>query len=205
MLKSIIIWGIGERTNIYMRHQYFRGCEIKGFVDSNKYGTLFYEKPVWEPIKLPELMMDTDYLIIANYFVAEIFAQCLDLGVDREKILFTDWIDEPFVSKNQEKIFELAPELKKDLELNRYRLIEMNEKDATDANRQVGNGKYSHPYYMLDYFRYRSFEYMSEILEEDGVQGELAEFGVFRGQFSALINQRFPNRKLYLFDTFEGF
>lgn len=205
MKKTIIIWGIGERTNIYMRHQYFRSCEIKGFVDSNKHGTTFYDRPVWEPLKLSELMNDTDYLVIANYFITEVFALCLDLGIEREKILFTDWIDEPFVGKNKEKILDLAPDLKEDLELNRYRLIEVNEKDFKDEMCQVGRGKYSHPYYMLDYFRYRSFEYISEILEEDGVQGNLAEFGVFRGQFSALINQRFPNRKLYLFDTFEGF
>ena len=29
--------------------------------------------------------------------------------------------------------------------------------------------------------------------------------GVFRGDFSRLINHYFPDRKLYLFDTFEGF
>lgn len=205
MQKTIIIWGIGERTNIYMRHQYFHNCEIKGFVDSNKYGTTFYEKPVWEPAKLPELMVDTDYLVIANYFVADIFAKCLDLGIEREKILFTDWIEEPFIGSRIEKILELEPELQRDLELNRYKLVEMNEKDIKDTNRYIGRGKYAHPSYMSDYFRYRSFEYMSEILEEDGVQGALAEFGVFRGVFSSLINQRFPERRLYLFDTFEGF
>lgn len=205
MKSSIIIWGIGERTSIYMRHQYFRGCEIKGFVDTNKHGMLFYEKPVWAPEKLPELMEDTDYLIISNYYITQIYAQCLDMKIDREKILFTDWIDEPFVGKSRDILLELAPNLKKDIELNRYRLVEMNEKDCIDTRCQTGKGKYAHPYYMLDYFRYRSFEYMAEILEEDGVPGELAEFGVFRGQFSSLINQRFPKRKLYLFDTFEGF
>jgi hypothetical protein len=33
----------------------------------------------------------------------------------------------------------------------------------------------------------------------------VAEAGVFRGEFAKLINECFPNRKLYLFDTFEGF
>lgn len=33
----------------------------------------------------------------------------------------------------------------------------------------------------------------------------VAEGGVFRGEFSAVINRCFPNSKLYLFDTFEGF
>lgn len=33
----------------------------------------------------------------------------------------------------------------------------------------------------------------------------VAEGGVFRGEFSAVINRCFPNSKMYLFDTFEGF
>lgn len=205
MKASIIIWGTGERTNIYLRHQYFNECEIKGFIDSNKYGTMFYGKQVWNPLELPELMKDTDYLVVANYFIGDIFSQCLNLGIDREKIIFTDWIVEPFITADKEKILSLEPKLKQDLEMNRYKLVEMNEKDELDGKRQIGKGKFGHVSYMRDYFRYRSFEYMSELLEEDDVPGALAEFGVFRGEFSALINQKFPKRKLYLFDTFEGF
>lgn len=33
----------------------------------------------------------------------------------------------------------------------------------------------------------------------------VAEGGVFRGEFSSVINRCFPNSKMYLFDTFEGF
>ena len=35
--------------------------------------------------------------------------------------------------------------------------------------------------------------------------GETAELGVFRGEFAQYINIAFPDKKLYLFDTFEGF
>lgn len=38
-----------------------------------------------------------------------------------------------------------------------------------------------------------------------GVQGNVAELGVFRGDFSVHINRFFKDRFLYLFDTFEGF
>ena len=37
------------------------------------------------------------------------------------------------------------------------------------------------------------------------IKGNTAELGVFRGDFSKLINEEFSDRKLYLFDTFEGF
>lgn len=35
--------------------------------------------------------------------------------------------------------------------------------------------------------------------------GEIAELGVYQGEFAQYLNQMFPERKLYLFDTFEGF
>ncbi|EOJ7961109.1 TylF/MycF/NovP-related O-methyltransferase, partial [Campylobacter coli] len=37
------------------------------------------------------------------------------------------------------------------------------------------------------------------------LDGNVAELGVFQGEFAKKINEFFPNRTLYLFDTFEGF
>ena len=37
------------------------------------------------------------------------------------------------------------------------------------------------------------------------IEGSLAECGVWRGDYAYHINNAFPDRKLYLFDTFEGF
>lgn len=39
----------------------------------------------------------------------------------------------------------------------------------------------------------------------DTLPGALAELGVYRGDFAAALNRRFPERTLYLFDTFAGF
>lgn len=46
---------------------------------------------------------------------------------------------------------------------------------------------------------------ISVIFKEKNVQGAVAELGVYRGDFAKVINGIFPDRKLYLFDTFEGF
>lgn len=46
---------------------------------------------------------------------------------------------------------------------------------------------------------------MAQKLEQMGVQGAVAELGVYQGEFAKILNQVFPKRKLYLFDTFEGF
>lgn len=53
--------------------------------------------------------------------------------------------------------------------------------------------------------RTQMLECCAREIEDNGIMGNCAEAGVFRGEFSSCINQCFPDRKLYLFDTFEGF
>lgn len=45
----------------------------------------------------------------------------------------------------------------------------------------------------------------SQMIYVNNTQGAVAEAGVYRGDFSKEINKYFYDRKLYLFDTFEGF
>ena len=42
-------------------------------------------------------------------------------------------------------------------------------------------------------------------IKERNVQGNIAELGVYKGEFSAFLSSELPDRKIYLFDTFEGF
>lgn len=42
-------------------------------------------------------------------------------------------------------------------------------------------------------------------VKERNIPGEVAELGVYKGAFALEINKLFPNKHLYLFDTFEGF
>lgn len=56
-----------------------------------------------------------------------------------------------------------------------------------------------------DYTRLFTFELCANEIKKSGVSGEVAELGVFRGDFAKLLNEVFHDRKLYLFDTFESF
>jgi O-methyltransferase len=56
-----------------------------------------------------------------------------------------------------------------------------------------------------DYFRYATLGLaLQRVLDED-IAGALAEVGVWRGETSAFLHRLAPERRLYLFDTFEGF
>lgn len=56
-----------------------------------------------------------------------------------------------------------------------------------------------------DYIRASSLELIANEIYDKNIDGSVAELGVYRGDFAKIINRAFPNRKLYLFDTFEGF
>lgn len=53
--------------------------------------------------------------------------------------------------------------------------------------------------------RYRFLLDQSEIIHRNNVQGSVAEVGVWRGDYAKYINAYFPDRDLYLFDTFSWY
>lgn len=59
--------------------------------------------------------------------------------------------------------------------------------------------------HILDYIRTSTLELAATEIEENKLRGSIAEVGVFKGEFACRLNKVFPDRILYLFDTFEGF
>jgi len=59
--------------------------------------------------------------------------------------------------------------------------------------------------HIRDFNRLACLQLVAQDIERRKTTGAVAEVGVYRGSFAAHINAIFPDRKLYLFDTFEGF
>lgn len=57
----------------------------------------------------------------------------------------------------------------------------------------------------FDQVRLSTLELVSYEINSKNIVGNVAELGVYKGKFARYINRLFPNRTLYLFDTFEGF
>lgn len=57
----------------------------------------------------------------------------------------------------------------------------------------------------LDYIRLSTLELVSNEINKNKLEGNVAELGVYKGKFARYLNLYFPDRILYLFDTFEGF
>lgn len=60
---------------------------------------------------------------------------------------------------------------------------------------------YQESFSMRNIFLRRFADYVSS----KSLRGSVAEVGVYRGDFARKINQHFSNKRLYLFDTFDGF
>lgn len=56
-----------------------------------------------------------------------------------------------------------------------------------------------------NYIRIHNLELVAQEIKEKGLKGAIAEVGVYKGEFAKYLNIAFPEKKLYLFDTFEGF
>ena len=53
--------------------------------------------------------------------------------------------------------------------------------------------------------RVATMRLLAEQIREKRIPGDASELGVYRGDFATVINAALPDRKLHLFDTFEGF
>ena len=205
MKMKIAFWGVGERLNRYMQFNYFDNCEIVAFIDTYKKEETFYGVQVYAPNILPQIIDTIDYIVVATQYFSEVYSLCMKMHIPKEKIILTDIVDEDLFRMDFDVINAISPLLYQSMRINQYKFMKMNGTDSFDKNRLVGNGKYAHSGYMSDYFRFRTFEFVAEEIMQNQVEGDLAEFGVFRGAFASLISEKLHDRKIYLFDTFEGF
>ena len=59
--------------------------------------------------------------------------------------------------------------------------------------------------YTNEYVRLSQLDLAIHEIKQQNIAGDVAEVGVYKGDFAAVLNQALPERKLYLFDTFDGF
>jgi O-methyltransferase len=148
---------------------------------------------------------DYDYIIVENLYYDIAVTQLRGAGVDDSRIValnlnYSDKMYEIedvannnlFKNSNLDKVH---PIMKNRVEpfflvnmplLGRDRSIDIKDRD-------------------IDYIRLSSLELVAHEIHHKNLKGNVAELGVYKGSFASKINQLFPDRNLYLFDTFEGF
>lgn len=56
-----------------------------------------------------------------------------------------------------------------------------------------------------DFIRLSLLDLAVDEIKQKKIEGAIAELGVYQGHFASVLNRCFRDRKLFLFDTFEGF
>jgi len=190
---GIYVWGTGCGASELIE-QGLSLERISAFVDSYPSGETFLGKPVLLPEQLR--LGDCELLIVTTRHTDAVAKRCAQLGIPESKLLFL---------KNNYELSDrntpcaiaqalLGEELLKKL-LPKQRIVPTPSQlsDSQLPQRDLTN----------DYVRLATLELLCRRLVE--VPGAAAELGVYRGFFARCINLLLPERKLYLFDSFEGF
>ena len=199
---KIFVWGTGRITGNVVGRWIDLG-NVLGFIDNNPNIEEYLGKIVIQPDKIKNY--DYDAIVVANMYTNEIMEQCKKLdGVDMDKIIYlynnckiTD------CNKNYDFIKEILGKEYAQIIKERYRLIR---RPTAYGDLCFDDTRFDGTDYIdTDYVRMKTLELVVKELRKKKISGSVAEAGVFRGEFAQYINHAFPNRKLYLFDTFDGF
>ena len=190
---GIYVWGTGCGASELIE-QGLALDRISAFVDSYPSGETFLGKPVLLPEQLH--LGDCELLIVTTRHTDAVAHRCEQLGIPESKLLF---LKNNYELSDRNAACSVARELlgeellKKLLPKQRIVPTPSQLSDSRLPQRDLTN----------DYVRLATLELLCRRLED--VPGAAAELGVYRGFFARCINLLLPERKLYLFDSFEGF
>lgn len=190
---KIYVWGTGCGVDAVIGKAV--GLEdVAAFVDGAPGSAEFMGKRVLSP-EDPELR-EAELILVASRHAEEIAARCRECGIDAARLLF---IYDHYVLTDRNESYEAArraldPGFLAALRSG-ARIIPTLPDDASLPARDLED----------DYVRLRTLQLAARETERAGLDGAAAELGVYRGAFAACINRVFPGRRLYLFDSFEGF
>ena len=224
---NIYIWGTGKIASRYLKTNELKMEDIKGFIETKRTKNEFCNKKVYEPCDMSSKEYDWIFVCVRG-FCEEIYTIAEKVNLDVSKMIFIDnwqWLDGAAISSSwpntlckkmpcsydervlKEKFPRLYSEFVLESERNAKQIIatRRNAYDLIDEDSILKLPEYDIRGYKEDYTRYRTFELMANELIANDIEGAVAELGVYRGDFSSLINSKFKKRKMYLFDTFESF
>lgn len=225
MKMKVFIWGTGAMASDYLSKQEITDEDLLGFIETRKTKDYFEGKKVFEPQEIAKLD-SYDYILVCIKNVGrEIYQLCKEMEIDVDKLILMDnweWINGNLfhevpskcckkIVNNNIDIQYLFPQFysaymkEDDIQADRYLIVSRNGYDLFEKDAPMLSEEFNNMIYQTDYFRYRSFELIANEIIKSKVCGNVAEVGVFRGTFARLINIKFRDKKLYLFDTFESF
>ena len=190
---GIYVWGTGCGASELIE-QGLALERISAFMDSYPGGETFLDKPVLLPEQLR--MGDCELLIVTTRHTDAVAKRCEQLGIPESKLLF---LKNNYALSDRNTPCAIAQELLGEELLQKL----LPKQRIVPTPSQLSDSQLPQRDLSNDYVRLATLELLCRRLAD--VPGAAAELGVYRGFFARCINQLLPERKLYLFDSFEGF
>ena len=190
---NIYVYGTGCGAGELVDHVLPRE-RIAAFVDSEPHSRDFLGRPVITPEELAS--REYDLILVTTRQAGAVAERCESAGIDGGRLLF---LKNHFVLSERNTAYDAAREALGEDFVEKLRSSErvirapLWSEGERLPERELEN----------DYVRLKSLEAICRELGE--IPGDASELGVFRGAFARCMNALLPERKLYLFDSFEGF
>ncbi len=194
---KIAVFGIGSAAKDFLSIVP-KDVEIVGLFDND---TTKHGREVDGCVVLsPETIADceADYVVIAARDVDGMRQQLVERNIASDRIVA--FYPSYSVALNSEANRDIALLNKIGIPIAPIGLATMYLDRAAPVERvESGEGE------AADFVRNKAFALAARQIADREVRGAVAELGVYRGYQAQLINRLFPDRTLYLFDTFTGF
>lgn len=200
-MDKILIFGTGSVSEYIFTKLDIDKVEIVAFINSSSSKDSFHGFPVISASEIHRY--DYDSILIASGYVEQITSLLSKENVPQDKIV-------SFIYDNSETYKTISHETESFLDsaFNRSRLKGWLKSDCRisgiypavfwDDSRSVKD-------VYKDFVREQTVKLISDSVREKQIPGEVAELGVYKGDFTIVLEKLFPGKRLYLYDTFEGF
>lgn len=211
-MVNIAIYGIGKISDFFLKNHDFSDEKILTYIVTEKKEDKYKGIDVCTPEEITDRI---EKIYIANSFT-ETVDNLLNVGVDKNKIVVCSRkVHKNYLLRNKgiddlkyDEEFALLYEdyFEKTENKPQYVLTETMNNPIQIFECENIQKMFGTKYIVTeDYCRFGTLTLIIEEIKNNKIPGELAELGVYRGDFSKCMNEKFPDKKLYLFDTFEGF
>lgn len=195
MDMKILMFGKGEFSR-FIRNVYgIAPVDIAGYIESNPSEKDYCGKPLYSIKDIGSVVYDFVYITNAFYVTLK---ETMEYGVDKEKIVICsiNVAMEYYKETGKVDIRCLFPSI----------LTNFFQDYEFDGINNITIGNNEHNFFISDdYCRLGTLKLLVSEIKQNNIEGDIAELGVYQGEFCKYMNKYFPERKLHLFDTFEGF
>lgn len=200
-MDRLLVFGTGSVAEKFLSMVDCNKVDILAFINTKTTATKFHEYDIIRDYDIKN--MSYDYIVIASGYTLAIRKILENVGAAEDKII-------SYIFDDYEVLDSLGNIINEELDkkFNRghisrwlkdgYNLPRFSPAVLWDEERNVKR-------VYKDFVREQTIALCHEVISQMGIKGSVAELGVFRGDFTVVLNDVFKDKRIYLFDTFSGF